>query len=164
MTFEEVQKLVLEDEGRRLELKKSTGELKDGMHSACALLNSNGGYLLFGITPKSLKVVGQQVTDATKQEIAQAISGLEPAIDVKVDYVDVPNSTGNKVVVMYFDGWVWGKPPYTYHGRPYYKPESITKQMPREMFEERLKAAKPHLFGWENQIADEYSISDLSEK
>ena len=164
MTFEEVQKLVLEDEGRRLELKKSTGELKDGMHSACALLNSDGGYLLFGITPKSLEVVGQQVTDATKREIAQAISGLEPAIDVKVDYIDVPNSTGNKVVVMYFDGWVWGKPPYTYHGCPYYKPESITKQMPREMFEERLKAAKPHLFGWENQIADEYSISDLSEK
>ena len=98
MTFEEVQKLVLEDEGRRLELKKSTGELKDGMHSACALLNSDGGYLLFGITPKSLKVVGQQVTDATKREIAQAISGLEPAIDVKVDYIDVPNSTGNKVV------------------------------------------------------------------
>lgn len=63
MTFEEVQKLVLEDEGRRLELKKSTGELKDGMHSACALLNSDGGYLLFGITPKSLKVVGQQVTE-----------------------------------------------------------------------------------------------------
>ena len=83
MTFEEVQKLVLEDEGRRFELKKSTGELKDGMHSACALLNSDGGYLLFGITPKSLKVVGQQVTDATKREIAQAISGLEPAIDVK---------------------------------------------------------------------------------
>lgn len=94
MTFEEVQKLVLEDEGRRLELKKSTGELKDGMHSACALLNSDGGYLLFGITPKSLKVVGQQVTDATKREIAQAISGLEPAIDVKglnrVEDLDIP--------------------------------------------------------------------------
>ena len=118
MTFEEVQKLVLEDEGRRLELKKSTGELKDGMHSACAFLNSDGGYLLFGITPKSLKIVGQQVTDATKREIAQAISGLEPAIDVKVDYIDVPNSNGNKVVVMYFDGWVWGIAPYTYHGCP----------------------------------------------
>lgn len=32
------------------------------------------------------------------------------------------------------------------------------------MFEDRIKAAKPHKFGWENQIADDFTINDLDEK
>ena len=38
MTIDDIKNLVSADESRTLELKKSTGELKDGMHSACALL------------------------------------------------------------------------------------------------------------------------------
>ncbi len=37
------------------------------METACAFLNSDGGWLIFGITP-SLKIVGQNVTDNTRQE------------------------------------------------------------------------------------------------
>lgn len=71
MTIEEIRALVAADESRTLELKKSTGELKDGMHAACAFLNSDGGWLIFGVLPKSLKIVGQEVSDHTQQEIAQ---------------------------------------------------------------------------------------------
>ena len=56
MTIEDIQKLITADEHRELEMKKSTGELKDGMHSACAFLNTDSGWLIFGITPKSLKI------------------------------------------------------------------------------------------------------------
>ena len=76
--------------GLCLELKKTTGELKDGMHSACAFFNTEGGWLIFGVAPKTLKVIGQEVTDKTQQEIAQALAGFEPAVDVRVAYVDVP--------------------------------------------------------------------------
>ena len=38
MTIEEIWALVAADESRTLELKKTTGELKDGMHAAYALL------------------------------------------------------------------------------------------------------------------------------
>ena len=34
MTIEDIKKIIATDETRTLELKKSTGELKDGMHSA----------------------------------------------------------------------------------------------------------------------------------
>ena len=57
MTFEEIQELVKKDEHRCLELKKTTGELQDGMHSACAFLNTDGGWLIFGVAPNSLKIV-----------------------------------------------------------------------------------------------------------
>lgn len=41
MTIEDIQNLIFGDENRVLELKKSTGELKDGMKSACAFLNTD---------------------------------------------------------------------------------------------------------------------------
>ena len=94
MTIEDIKKLIAGDENRTLELKKTTGELKDAMHSACAFLNTEGGWLIFGIAPKSLKIIGQQVSDATRQEIANALVGLEPVMDVRVEYIEVPDSAG----------------------------------------------------------------------
>lgn len=109
MTIDDIKNLVSADESRTLELKKTTGELKDGMHSACAFLNTEGGWLIFGVAPKSLKIIGQEVTDKTQQEIAQALAGIEPAVDVRVAYVDVPERPGYQVIAMHFDGWVMGR-------------------------------------------------------
>jgi ATP-dependent DNA helicase RecG len=164
MTINEIKQLISNDEHRQLELKKTTGELKEAMHSACALLNSDGGWLIFGIAPTSLKIIGQEVTDNTQREIALALSGLEPAVDVKVEYIDVLEHPENKVIAIYFDAFVWGRQPYTFHGCPYYKVESTTKVMPRDMFEERIRANKPQYFAWERQPADRVSIKDLNEE
>ncbi len=49
LAIEELKELIQTDEHRQLELKKTTGELKDGMHSACAFLNTEGGWLIFGV-------------------------------------------------------------------------------------------------------------------
>ena len=163
MTIDDIKSIIKSDETRTLELKKTTGELKDGMHSACAFLNTDGGWLIIGVTPKSLKIVGQQVTDSTRQEIACALTSLEPAVDVKVEYVDVPEHPGNQAVAMYFEPWVWGHVPYTCSGRPYYKVESTTKVMPRDMYDERLRQSKPQYFAWERQDADGIGIADLDE-
>ena len=163
MTIDDIKSIIETDETRILELKKTTGELKDGMHTACAFLNTDGGWLIIGVPPKSLKIVGQQVTDSTRQEIANALAGLEPAIDVKVEYIDVPEHPGNQVIAMHFDPWVWGHVPYTCNGRPYYKVESTTKVMPRDMYDERLRQSKPQYFAWERQDADGITIADLDE-
>ena len=164
MTIKDIETLIHTDETRNLELKKTTGELKDGMKSACAFLNTDGGWLIFGIAPTTLKVMGQDVTENTRREIAQALTHLEPALDVEVNYVDLPNSNGKQVIVMHFDKWVWGKEPYTYHKCPYYRIESVTKEMPRDMFVERLKAARPHDFAWENQTAERVTLDDMDEE
>ena len=134
------------------------------MHAACAFLNTEGGWLFFGIAPTSLKILGQQVTDNTQREIAQALSYMEPQVDVRVEYIDVPDHPDNKVIAMHFDGWAWGMVPYTYHGCPYYKVESTTKEMPRDMYEERLRRSKPDMFAWERQPSEFTDISSLDEK
>ena len=94
MTIDDIKKMIIGDETRTLELKKTTGELKDAMHSLCAMLNSDGGYVVIGIAPTSLRIVGQMVTDSTRQEIAREIRKLEPFVNMNVEYVDVPESGG----------------------------------------------------------------------
>ena len=70
MDINDIKKLIEKDETRVLELKKTTGELIKGMQTLCAFLNTDGGWLLFGVTPK-LEILGQNVTDNTQREIAQ---------------------------------------------------------------------------------------------
>lgn len=164
MTIDDIQKLIKNGETRTLELKKTTGELQDGMHSACAMLNSDGGVLVFGITPNSHKIIGQHVTDNTRQEIANAIAHFEPAIEIVPEYIDVPDIEGNQLVVMQFAPWKWGNIVYSYRGCPYYKSESTTKIMPREMFDERNKASKPQEYEWDIKPAYEIEIGDLNEE
>lgn len=164
MNFQDIEELIAKDEHRCLELKKTTGELQDGMHTACAFLNTDGGWLIFGVAPTSLKILGQQVTDNTQRELAQALSGLNPVANVKPEYIDVPGRPGDQLIAIHFDGWSLGQMPYTYHGCPYYKVESTTKVMPQEEYEERLRAAKPDKFAWERQDADGITLADLDEK
>lgn len=164
MKLEDYKSIIECDEHMTLELKKSTGELIDGMHTACAFLNSDGGWLIFGVTPASLKIVGQQVTDNTQREIANALGKLEPAVNIFVDYVELPDSNGQKLICMHFDGYTFGNKPYTYDGRPYYKVESTTKVMPREMFEERLRLSKPDFYSWEQQVTPNINIEQLDEQ
>ncbi len=62
MAIEDIRALVAaDDESQTLEIKKTTDELKVGMHAACAFLNKEGGWLIFGVAPKSLKIVGQYI-------------------------------------------------------------------------------------------------------
>lgn len=164
MTIDDIKALIASDESRTLELKKSTGELKDGMHAACAFLNTEGGWLIFGVTPKSLKIIGQEVTDKTKQEIAQAIAGLAPGVYMRPDYIDVSEYPGHQVIAMHFDGWVWGERPHTFHGCPYYKVESTTQIMPHDMYDERIRAFEPKTYSWEMRPASGVAFDDLNEK
>ena len=64
MEIDFIKVIIAKDENRVLELKKITGELIKGMQTLCAFLNSDGGWLFFGITPK-LEMLGQNVTDST---------------------------------------------------------------------------------------------------
>ncbi len=163
MTINDIQKLIANDEHRMLELKKSTGELKDGMHTACAFLNTDGGWLIFGVAPTSLKITGQDVTDATQREIAQALAGLEPVVDVRVEYIPVHEPDGPKVIAIHFDAYVWGKTPYTFQGCPYYKVESTTMRMPRDMFSARLIACNIKQHSWERQPAEGITLDDINQ-
>lgn len=161
MTIDDIRKLISKNETRTLELKKTTGELYKGMETACAFLNSDGGWIIFGVSP-SLKIYGQNVTDNTRQEIANTLRKIEPAIDVEVEYIELPNKPDFYVIAIYFDANNFKNGPYSFDGRAFYKVESTTALMPRQMYEERLKLSNPHRFSWENTPNPEISIEDIN--
>lgn len=161
ITLEYIKELISKNETRTLELKKTTGELYKGLETACAFLNSDGGWLIFGITP-SLKIDGQNVTDSTRQEIGNALRKIEPAIDVDVKYIELPHKPDFYIIAIYFDSNNFKNGPYSFDGRAFYKVESTTALMPRQMYEERLKICNPQRFSWENTPNPNISVNDIN--
>ncbi|MBQ9286598.1 MAG: putative DNA binding domain-containing protein [Bacteroidaceae bacterium] len=147
-----------------MELKKSTGELKDGMRSVCAFLNTAGGWLFIGIAPTSLKILGQEVNDNTRQEIAREIAKLEPLIDLPIEYIDVPGRPGYQVIAIYVDAAGYWEEPYTFDSRPYIRLESTTIVMPRDVYWDRLMRSKGNRHKWEDQVCEDITIADLEEQ
>ena len=164
MKLYEVLELIKKDETRIVELKKTTGELIAAMHSVCAMLNSDGGHVIIGIAPTSLKIIGQYVTDKTRQEIAWEIRKIEPYVNMAVEYIDVPESDGKQIIIFHADKNIFREAPYVYDGKPYYKLESTTMVMPQQMYEERLRQRDAYKFRWDSMTADNMVIEDLDEK
>lgn len=164
LTIHDIETIIRRDESPVLEVKKTTGELNAGMQSGCAFLNTDGGWLFFGIHPTTLKILGQDVVDKTRQEVAHEMTKFSPAIDLYAQYIDVPERPGQKVIAIWFPAPAPFTAPYTYDGRPYYKVENTTKPMPREMFDERIRLSDPKKFSWEMAPCPGATIRDIDSK
>ena len=164
LTIQEIETIVKRDENRIMEAKKTTGELAAGMQSGCAFLNTEGGWLFFGIHPQKLTLLGQDVADQTRQDIANAFRKFSPAIDLSAQYVEVPDKPGKFVIAIYFKAPNAFEAPYTFDGRPWYKVENTTAPMPREMFDERIRLSDPEKFSWEKTMLPGATDKDISNK
>ena len=164
LTISDIETIVHRDECRVMEAKKTTGEIKEGMQSGCAFLNTEGGWLFFGVHPTTLKILGQNVADKTRQDIAKEMRKFAPAIDLSAQYVPVPDKEGLFVIAIYFPVSVYDRTPYTYDGRPYWKVENTTMQMPREMFDERIRLSNPKKFSWEMAPCEGATMEDIDTK
>ncbi len=80
---ERLSAMVAVGEGPALEFKRSTGELKEATQTLCAFLNGGGGTVLFGVGSNG-SIEGQQVSDRTLRDVAQAGQRLEPPADLTV--------------------------------------------------------------------------------
>ena len=164
LTIQDIERIIHQDESRILEVKQTTAELGAGMQSGCAFLNTEGGWLFFGIHPKTLKILGQDVVDKTKRDIAQEMRKFSPAIDLAAQYIDVPGRPGQQVITIWFPAPAVYSAPYTYDNRPYYKVENTTSVMPREMFDERIRLSDPKKFSWELTPCPYASLKDIDDK
>jgi len=158
ITLAELQTLIAESKGEweHIEFKKTTGELHGGMETLCGFLNGSGGKVLFGVNTAG-KVQGQDVTDSTFQEVANAIRKLEPPALIEQSRIPV---AGTKEVLMLAttqqtDG------PYLFDGRPYQRIGNTTSRMPQPEYQRRLLARALAKDRWENQVAEGYTLADL---
>ena len=156
MTLDEVRGIVEGGESPQVEFKRSTGQRSAAARSVCGMLNGTGGHVLFGVTDDG-EIVGQEVSDSTRQDIARELSQIEP--QVVLDPEIVPVEGDRAVVVISVPGDRTG--PYTYDGRPYVRQGPTTRQMDQDTYERRLVENRDPRRRWEARPASDIGVGDL---
>ncbi len=145
-------------ESEILELKRSTAQLPRAGQTLCAFLNAGGGRVILGVADGGA-VVGQDVSDRTRRDIAAMLDRFEPPAPVDVEYVDLPEG-GRKLIVL--EARARGEArPFTFDGRPYQRVETTTSRMPQERYESLLLDRMHARWRWENQPAVGVRMEDL---
>ena len=158
MKLAQLKTLVKQGESENLEFKASTGSLSNGMQTVCAFLNSDhGGTIVFGVKDDG-KIVGQEVTDKTRKEIAVELTKIEPSTRIDVKYVRIIN--GRSAII--FSVNPGEKAPYTYDGRPFVRMQSTTTRMSKEEYTYLHNINFPIL--WEKLTNNNCKVADLDKE
>lgn len=156
MDIQAIKPLLKEGESEVIEFKTSTTQLKRAFETICAFLNGKGGTVLIGINDKG-KIVGQDITENTRQEIARELGKLEPTISLDITYL--PLETGKFVISLKTEQNIHA--PYVYNGRAFQRNQSTTIRMSQHRYEQLLVVRGQLDYSWEEIVTHEYSIDDL---
>jgi len=154
----EMERLIAAGESETLELKRSTAQLRRAGETLCAFLNGRGGHVVLGIAPDG-RVVGQEISDKTRREIAAMLDRFEPPSPVTVELVDLPGR-GLQIIVLAAPAQEQARP-FTFAGRPYQRVQTTTSVMRQDRYEELLLARAHVRRRWENQPAVDVALEDL---
>jgi ATP-dependent DNA helicase RecG len=156
MSPAELAAIVRSGESDKVEFKKTTGQRSDGAKTVCAMLNGQGGFVLFGVTDAG-EVSGQQVSAATMEDLVRELRRIEP--QPLLDPERVPLDNGLELIVIPVPGRSGG--PYTYEGRPYIRQGPTTLVMPQDEYGRRLVERAHPTHRWEIQPAHGVALDDL---
>jgi ATP-dependent DNA helicase RecG len=135
-----------------------TAHLTRAGETLCAFLNGQGGKVVLGVTDGG-GIVGQEVSDKTRREIAAMLDRFEPPAPVEVAILDLPGR-GRQIVVLEAPAQEDARP-FTFDGRPYQRVQSTTSVMSQGRYEELLLDRAHARRRWENQPAVDVSLDDL---
>jgi ATP-dependent DNA helicase RecG len=156
MTPEQVASWAATGESETLELKRSTGQRREGVRTLCAMLNQRGGRVLFGVEPDG-RVVGRQVGDHTIEEMAQEIQEIDPPAFPGIDRVELGN--GSAVLVMSVG--TGQNRPYSCRGQAYRRVGNTSPPMSRDEYNRVLLERLHGEHRWENEPAAGWAAEDL---
>lgn len=156
MTLADVKHIVEGGESETVELKKTTGQRRRAAETICGMLNADGGFVLFGVTPSG-DIRGQHVSDDTLQDVANELRKIEPGIVLQPE--PVPADDEREVIVVSVPGDQ--REVYTYDGRPYVRQGPTTSRMDQDIYRRRLLAQSTRAERWEAQPAHTLDIDDL---
>jgi ATP-dependent DNA helicase RecG len=156
MNIQQLEKLVKQGESETVEFKKSTALLRSAFETICAFLNGKGGTVLIGVNDKG-DLIGQNMTDNTRQEIANELNKIEPPAHLKVHYISM-NKNKSVIAIRVNTNH---HAPYIYDGRAFHRNQSTTSRMLQHRYEQLLVMRGQLNHSWEEMIAKDYKISDL---
>lgn len=124
MKIKQLKTLITKGESETVEFKTLTSQLKAAFETVCAFLNNKGGSIFIGVKDKG-QIVGQDISDNTRREIANEIKRIEPTASVDVHYIKLRE----KIFVIYIHVNVRDHIPYVYDGRAFQRNQSQTDRM-----------------------------------
>jgi len=148
--------LIRKGESETLEFKKSTGELKEAVVSAAAILNKHqGGELCFGVKNDG-SVTGQAVSGQTLRDVSRALAEhIEPRIYPHVEKVRL---AGKDCIRVRFSG---DEVPYLACGRGYIRVGDEDRQLSARELERLFLRRTRDANRWENEPSGK-KIADVS--
>ena len=156
MNLERIAGMAAAGESETLEFKSTTGARREAARTVCAMLNQDGGHVLFGVLPDG-KVVGQHVSERTIEQVTAELARIDPPAFPAVERTRV-RETREVVTISVSRGQAG---PFMYRGSAYRRVGNTTVEMRadeyRRMLFERMHGERR----WENQPADEWSVDDL---
>jgi len=156
MNIADLQQIVSQGESETLEFKKSTGQRTEAAKTLCAMLNGQGGRVIFGVNNRG-EVVGQKVSTKTHEELANEFRKIDPQVTPTIETVDI----GNNLVVLVVTVLVGGGP-YTFDDRPYIRSGPTTQRMDKRLYEARLTERMHATSRWELLLVPKgITIADL---
>ena len=144
-------------ENEKLEFKKTTAELREGVISMVAILNKYGcGELYFGVRNDGT-VAGQMVTDKTLRDISQAIfNHIEPKLFPKIELIYLDDK---QCVHVEFTG---DEMPYFAYGRAYIRVADEDKIMSSAELEDYILRKNARINSWDSSASDKFP-NDIEE-
>ncbi len=156
MNAEQIANIVAGGESEVLEFKSTTGTRREPAHTVCAMLNQQGGQVLFGVSSEG-RVVGQQVSERTIEEVGAELAIIDPPAFPAVERI--PVKEGLDVIVVSVERGRSG--PYMYRGKAYRRVGNSTIEMRTEEYRRMLFERVHNELRWENQPAKGWSVDDL---
>ena len=148
MTATEITSWAAAGESETLELKRSTGERREGVRTLCAMLNHVGGRVLFGVEPNG-RVIGQHIGQQTLEELAQEIGEIDPPVYPSIERV--PVGDGREVVLVSVSPGP--NRPYSHRGHGYRRVGNTNQSLSRDEYDRMLLERVHGQQRWENQPA-----------
>ena len=156
MNLDEISALAQTGESETLEFKSTTGTRREAVRTICAMLNQDGGQVLFGVTPEG-NVVGQQVSERTIEGLSNELQRIDPPAFPTVERVPIAKGREG-LVVRVSQGTAR---PYAYRGTTYRRVGNTTVAMSADEYNQMLFERMHSEQRWENQPAVGWTVDDL---
>lgn len=159
ISAEDLARLAAGGESETIEFKETTGQRKEAARTLSAMLNAQGGIVLFGIRPDGT-ITGQQVSDKTLEDVTQACRDIHPMFPPNIARVAVPGRDGYEVLTASVPGG--NSKPYAYKGNYFVRSGAATVDMPAEV-ELALVLERAHGFDRWELAASERGLDAIDE-
>ena len=157
MTPDQIAVLAAEGESETLEFKTTTGERREAAKTMCAMLNTRGGRIVFGIT-KEGSVTGQQVSDHTIEDVSAEIQRIDPPTFPTIDRIPIVG--GRQAIVVSVNQGPMR--PHTYRNIAYRRVGNTDLHMSNDQYNQMLFERLHSEQRWENQPTSGWSVDDLN--